>query len=98
MKHEPLSGFDASLRERVQYECAALQQASGTTTIYVTHDPREAFALSDRIAVINRGRIEQIGPVAEVYNRPTSAFTAGFIGSNNRLARRVVGVDPAGPG
>ncbi|HEY1640617.1 MAG TPA: ABC transporter ATP-binding protein [Streptosporangiaceae bacterium] len=95
---EPLSGLDASLRERVQYELRALQQASGTTTIYVTHDQQEAFALSDRVAVMNRGRIEQFGPVAEVYNQPASAFTAGFIGSNNRLAATVVGVDSAGTG
>jgi putative spermidine/putrescine transport system ATP-binding protein len=95
---EPLSGLDASLRERVQYELRALQQASGTTTIYVTHDQQEAFALSDRVAVMNGGRIEQVGPVAEVYNQPASAFTAGFIGSNNRLAATVVGVDSAGTG
>jgi ABC-type Fe3+/spermidine/putrescine transport system ATPase subunit len=95
---EPLSGLDASLRERVQYELRALQQASGTTTIYVTHDQHEAFALSDRIAVMNQGRIEQIGPVSEVHNRPTSAFTAGFIGSNNRLSASVVGVDAGGTG
>ena len=95
---EPLSGLDASLRERVQYELRALQQASGTTTIYVTHDQQEAFALSDRVAVMNCGRIEQVGPVAEVYNRPASAFTAGFIGSNNRLSGTVVGVDSAGTG
>jgi ABC-type Fe3+/spermidine/putrescine transport system ATPase subunit len=95
---EPLSGLDASLRERVQYELRALQQASGTTTIYVTHDQQEAFALSDRVAVMNQGRIEQVGPVAEVYNRPASAFTAGFIGSNNRLSGTVVGVDSGGAG
>jgi ABC-type Fe3+/spermidine/putrescine transport system ATPase subunit len=95
---EPLSGLDASLRERVQYELRALQQASGTTTIYVTHDQQEAFALSDRVAVMNQGRIEQIGPVSEVYNRPASAFTAGFIGSNNRLAATVVGTDSTGTG
>ena len=95
---EPLSGLDASLRERVQYELRALQQTSGTTTIYVTHDQQEAFALSDRVAVMNSGRIEQVGPVAEVYNRPASAFTAGFIGSNNRLAATVAGTDSAGTG
>jgi putative spermidine/putrescine transport system ATP-binding protein len=95
---EPLSGLDASLRERVQYELRALQQASGTTTIYVTHDQQEAFALSDRVAVMNNGRIEQVGPVAEIYNQPASAFTAGFIGSNNRLAATVVGTDSDGTG
>jgi ABC-type Fe3+/spermidine/putrescine transport system ATPase subunit len=95
---EPLSGLDASLRERVQYELRALQQASGTTTIYVTHDQHEAFALSDRVAVMNRGRIEQVGSVADVYSRPASAFTAGFIGSNNRLTATVVGVDSNGTG
>ena len=95
---EPLSGLDASLRERVQYELRALQQASGTTTIYVTHDQHEAFALSDRVAVMNQGRIEQVGPVAEVYNQPASAFTAGFIGSNNRLNASVVGIDSNGTG
>jgi ABC-type Fe3+/spermidine/putrescine transport system ATPase subunit len=95
---EPLSGLDASLRERVQYELRALQQASGTTTIYVTHDQHEAFALSDRVAVMNRGRIEQVGPVAEVYNQPASAFAAGFIGSNNRMVAAVVGIDSNGTG
>jgi ABC-type Fe3+/spermidine/putrescine transport system ATPase subunit len=95
---EPLSGLDASLRERVQYELRALQQASGTTTIYVTHDQHEAFALSDRVAVMNLGRIEQVGKVAEVYNQPASAFTAGFIGANNRLTATVVGTDSNGTG
>jgi putative spermidine/putrescine transport system ATP-binding protein len=95
---EPLSGLDASLRERVQYELRALQQASGTTTIYVTHDQHEAFALSDRVAVMNSGRIEQVGSVTEVYGRPASAFTAGFIGSNNRLTAIVVGTDSNGTG
>jgi ABC-type Fe3+/spermidine/putrescine transport system ATPase subunit len=95
---EPLSGLDASLRERVQYELRALQQASGTTTIYVTHDQHEAFALSDRVAVMNSGRIEQVGPVADVYNRPASSFTAGFIGSNNRLSGTVAGVERGGTG
>lgn len=95
---EPLSGLDASLRERVQYELRSLQQESGTTTIYVTHDQQEAFALSDRVAVMNHGRIEQIGSVTDVYHRPTSAFTAGFIGSNNRFTGAVAGVDSATAG
>jgi ABC-type Fe3+/spermidine/putrescine transport system ATPase subunit len=95
---EPLSGLDANLRERVQYELRALQQASGTTTIYVTHDQQEAFVLSDRVAVMNNGRIEQIGSASEVYNEPTTAFTAGFIGTNNRFVGTVVGTDSAGSG
>jgi len=95
---EPLSGLDANLRERVQYELRALQQAAGTTTIYVTHDQQEAFALSDRVAVMNNGRIEHVGTAAEVYNEPATAFTAGFIGSNNKFVATVVGTDSAGGG
>ena len=94
---EPLSGLDASLRERVQYELRALQQASGTTTIYVTHDQHEAFALSDRIAVMNQGRIEQIGPVSEVHNRPTRHSPPDSSVRTIASVRAWWGWTPAGP-
>ena len=85
---EPLSNLDLKLREEMRLEISALQRQLGITTILVTHDQNEALALSDRIAVLNRGRIEQIGTPAEVYERPASHFVAGFIGTLNQLAAR----------
>ncbi len=77
---EPLSNLDAHLRLRMREELVSLQRKLGITTIYVTHDQEEALSISDRIAVMNRGRIEQIGTPEEVYNRPRTLFTATFIG------------------
>ena len=86
---EPLSNLDASLREDMRVELKRLQQQIGVTTIYVTHDQSEALDMSDRIAVINGGRIVQMGAPREIYFRPENAFVAGFVGATN-LVRGVV--------
>ena len=82
---EPFSALDAGLREHLQQEIRALQQSLGITTIFVTHDQREAMAIADRIVVLNNGRIEQAASPAEIYQRPGSRYVAEFIGSNNLL-------------
>jgi putative spermidine/putrescine transport system ATP-binding protein len=86
---EPLSNLDAKLREEMQIELRLIQRTVGTTTILVTHDQAEAMALSDRIVVMNKGRAEQVGPPHEVYERPASAFVAGFLGKTNVMAASV---------
>ena len=92
---EPLGALDLKLREEMQIELKAIQQQVGITFIYVTHDQEEALTMSDRIAVFNRGRIEQLGAPAEVYERPSTRFVAGFVGTSNLLrgevASRIVG-------
>jgi putative spermidine/putrescine transport system ATP-binding protein len=88
---EPLGALDRNLREHLQYEIKQLHRKLGITIIYVTHDQSEALTMSDRIAVFNGGRIEQIGDPAEIYERPKSAFVAGFIGESNRLGGVVIG-------
>ena len=92
---EPLGALDLKLREEMQIELKAIQQQVGITFIYVTHDQEEALTMSDRLAVFNRGRIEQVGPPADVYERPATAFVAGFVGTSNLLrgdvARSIVG-------
>jgi putative spermidine/putrescine transport system ATP-binding protein len=92
---EPLGALDLKLREEMQIELKAIQQQVGITFIYVTHDQEEALTMSDRLAVFNRGRIEQVGPPADVYERPATAFVAGFVGTSNLLrdevARLIVG-------
>jgi putative spermidine/putrescine transport system ATP-binding protein len=94
---EPLGALDLKLREEMQIELKAIQQQVGITFIYVTHDQEEALTMSDRLAVFNRGRIEQVGPPADVYERPATAFVAGFVGTSNLLrgdvARAIVGRD-----
>ncbi len=82
---EPLGALDLKLREEMQIELKAIQQQVGITFIYVTHDQEEALTMSDRLAVFNRGRIEQVGAPAEVYERPATAFVAGFVGTSNLL-------------
>ena len=82
---EPLGALDLKLREEMQIELKAIQQQVGITFIYVTHDQEEALTMSDRMAVFNQGRIEQVGPPADVYERPASAFVAGFVGTSNLL-------------
>ena len=82
---EPLSNLDAALREDMRTELKRLQQQIGVTTIYVTHDQAEALDMSDRIAVIDRGRIVQIGPPREIYFRPANEFVATFVGATNLL-------------
>ena len=94
---EPLGALDLKLREEMQIELKAIQLEVGITFIYVTHDQEEALAMSDRLAVFNHGRIEQVGTPAEVYERPATAFVAGFVGTSNLLtgdaARAIVGQD-----
>ena len=82
---EPLGALDLKLREQMQVELKAIQREVGITFLFVTHDQEEALTLSDRIAVFNNGRIEQIGTAAEVYEKPTSAFVASFVGTSNLL-------------
>ncbi len=89
---EPLSALDLKLRQHMRRELRAIQQRVGLTFIYITHDQGEALTMSDRIAVMNRGRIEQVGEAREVYEHPTTAFVAGFVGETNALPGRVVRV------
>jgi ABC-type Fe3+/spermidine/putrescine transport system ATPase subunit len=89
---EPLSALDRNLRETLKYNILELQRRTGKTAIYVTHDQSEAFAISDRVAVMNQGLIEQIGTQTEIYLYPQSDFVAEFIGANNRLEGRITSV------
>ena len=82
---EPLGALDLKLREQMQVELKALQREVGITFVFVTHDQDEALSMSDRIAVFNGGRIEQVGTPAEVYERPATPFVAGFVGTSNLL-------------
>jgi putative spermidine/putrescine transport system ATP-binding protein len=86
---EPLSNLDAKLREEMQIELRQIQRTVGTTTILVTHDQGEAMALSDRIVVMNKGRVEQIGRPHEAYENPASPFVAGFLGKTNVIPARL---------
>ena len=88
---EPLSALDARLRAQVRGELRALQRRLGTTFVFVTHDQEEALTLSDRVAVLHAGRLEQIGTPEEIYARPGSRFVAGFIGEANLLRAELVG-------
>src|SRR5437016_7550760 len=82
---EPLGALDVKLRKHMQLELKRIQHELGTTFVYVTHDQEEALAMSDRIAVMNAGRVEQVGGPREIYERPATAFVADFIGSLNAL-------------
>jgi putative spermidine/putrescine transport system ATP-binding protein len=84
---EPLGALDLKLRQELQIELKQLQQELGMTFVYVTHDQEEALTMSDRIAVFNQGRIEQVGSPAEMYEHPATTFVAGFIGTSNILER-----------
>jgi putative spermidine/putrescine transport system ATP-binding protein len=84
---EPLGALDLKLREQMQVELKGIQAAVGITFLYVTHDQDEALTMSDRIAVFNQGRVEQIGTPAEVYERPATPFVSGFVGTSNVLER-----------
>ena len=95
---EPLSALDANLREDMRVELKRIQHEVGITTVFVTHDQSEALALSDRIVVMSNGRIEQVGAPAEVYNRPSSAFVATFLGNANILEARLVSTDATAMG
>jgi putative spermidine/putrescine transport system ATP-binding protein len=92
---EPLGALDLKLREQMQVELKEIQRRVGITFLFVTHDQDEALTMSDRIAVFNSGRIEQVGSPAEVYERPATSFVAGFVGTSNLLrqdaARQVLG-------
>jgi spermidine/putrescine ABC transporter ATP-binding subunit len=96
MFDEPLSNLDFKLRIQMREELRDLQRRLGKTSIYVTHDQTEALALSDRIAVLSHGRMEQIGTPAEIYERPASTFVAEFIGTSNMLRGRLVERSEAG--
>jgi len=80
---EPLGALDLKLREQMQLELKAIQRDVGITFVFVTHDQDEALTLCDRLAVFNAGRVEQVGPAAEVYESPATAFVAGFVGTSN---------------
>jgi putative spermidine/putrescine transport system ATP-binding protein len=92
---EPLGALDLKLRQQMQIELKAIQQRVGITFIFVTHDQEEALTMSDRIAVFNQGKIEQIGTPAEIYEHPATPFVAGFVGVSNllggELARQITG-------
>jgi spermidine/putrescine transport system ATP-binding protein len=90
---EPLAALDLKLREAMQFELKRIQREVGITFVFVTHDQGEALTMSDRIAVMSDGRVEQIGTPQEIYNSPASLFVAGFIGSANLLPGDVVGSD-----
>jgi putative spermidine/putrescine transport system ATP-binding protein len=84
---EPLGALDLKLRQEMQIELKSIQREVGITFVYVTHDQEEALTMSDRLAVFNHGRIEQVGPPAEVYEHPQSEFIAGFVGVSNVIER-----------
>ncbi len=87
---EPLSALDLKLRQHMRAELRAIQQRTGITFIYITHDQGEALAMSDRVAVMSQGTVEQIGISSDIYNDPETAFVASFVGENNVFAGRVV--------
>jgi len=90
---EPLGALDLKLREHMKIELKQLQADFGTTFVYITHDQSEALVLSDRVAVMNAGRFEQIGTPQELYYQPRTPFVAGFVGVNNRMSGRAVRID-----
>ncbi|WP_108501476.1 ABC transporter ATP-binding protein [Paracoccus indicus] len=90
---EPLGALDKQLREHMQFEIKHLHEQLGITVVYVTHDQGEALTMSDRVAVFNDGRIQQLAPPAELYERPQNSFVAGFIGENNALAGTIEQLD-----
>ena len=90
---EPLSALDLKLRQHMRAELRSIQKKTGVTFIYITHDQGEALTMSDRIAVMNAGRIEQVGTADEVYSNPVSAFSASFVGEANQFAGRIFAQD-----
>ena len=90
---EPLGALDLKLRKQMQVELKRIQQEVGITFVYVTHDQEEAMTMSDRVAVMNRGRYEQLGAPVDLYERPATRFVAGFLGASNLLRGRAEGVD-----
>src|SRR3954471_7539736 len=92
---EPLSNLDARLRLEMRTEIRRICRSAGLTAIYVTHDQKEALSIADRMAVLNKGKIEQIGRPQDLYLRPGNLFVAGFMGETNLLPGKVVGGDGA---
>jgi putative spermidine/putrescine transport system ATP-binding protein len=94
---EPLGALDLKLRREMQLELKQIQRDVGITFVFVTHDQEEALSMSDRVAVFNEGRVEQVATPVELYERPASSFVAGFVGTSNRIgggaARALIGVD-----
>jgi spermidine/putrescine transport system ATP-binding protein len=90
---EPLGALDLKLRKQMQLELKRIQHEVGITFVHVTHDQEEAMTMADTIAVMDQGHIEQLGPPAELYERPTTAFVAGFLGISNMLPGTVEGPD-----
>src|SRR3989449_3254617 len=88
---EPLSALDARVRARLRDEIRRIQMEVGITTLFVTHDQEEALAVADRVGVMNKGRLEQLGPPTEIYSRPATPFVAEFVGLTNRLTGEVKG-------
>jgi thiamine transport system ATP-binding protein len=95
---EPMSALDARLRERLRVQVRRIQSELGITTIYVTHDQEEALAVSDRVAVMRDGALEQVASPRTVYREPATRFVAEFVGDNNVFAGRVTAVEEGGKG
>jgi spermidine/putrescine transport system ATP-binding protein len=95
---EPLGALDAKLRKALQIELKSLQEEVGITFIYVTHDQEEALTMSDRLAVMSAGRVEQVGTPSEVYEEPATAYVADFLGVSNLMDARGEGADGSGRG
>lgn len=93
---EPMGALDRKLREQLQLEVKHIQRSLGVTTVYVTHDQEEAMVLSDRIAIMDKGRVQQVGTPEQVYNRPANRFVAQFLGAANLLAAKVIASNESG--
>jgi spermidine/putrescine transport system ATP-binding protein len=93
---EPLGALDAKLRKRLQIELKTLQEEVGITFIYVTHDQEEALTMSDRIAVMSQGRVEQVGQPKEIYEEPATAYVADFLGVSNLMDAKASGASDGG--
>jgi ABC-type Fe3+/spermidine/putrescine transport system ATPase subunit len=94
MLDEPLGSLDRALREELMSELRLILKRLGMTALYVTHDQQEAFAIADRLVVMRRGRIEQVGAPSEVYHQPANTFVAAFLGFRNLLPAKVVSLTP----
>jgi spermidine/putrescine transport system ATP-binding protein len=93
---EPLGALDLKLRKQLQIQLKRVQHEVGITFVYVTHDQEEAFSMSDRVAIMRGGRMEQLGTPRDAYQRPTTEFVADFVGASNRRPGRIVSVEPGG--
>ncbi|MCW6510528.1 ABC transporter ATP-binding protein [Lichenifustis flavocetrariae] len=90
---EPLSALDLKLRQHMRSELRAIQKRTDVTFVYITHDQGEALAMSDRVAVMSAGVLQQVGTPADIYNQPANGFVASFVGENNRVPGKVVGLE-----